>query len=135
MSQCILQIYDPKATTVKPPVRREPVLPWYPPEHDSSRGLERSPKWFAEEEKPRKPVVVRTPWSPWKATDTKDEQIYNGHGKNQFAQGEKEDDLFRGLDEFDNLGESEIEKKEDEELYEGISSETTVSFICSWLYR
>ncbi|XP_066599757.1 uncharacterized protein teq isoform X5 [Prorops nasuta] len=74
-----LAIYDPRATTTKPPVRREPILPWYlagnqshPPDDPS-----RSAKW-SDPDYPRQPRIISSAsngWTPWaKSPDGQIEQ-------------------------------------------------------------
>ncbi|XP_076175062.1 uncharacterized protein LOC143150566 isoform X2 [Ptiloglossa arizonensis] len=68
-------IYDPREATTKPPIRREPVLPWYLAAKDDvhpSEDPSRSPKWQTDPDNPipKKPFVVdagtwdsQSPWS------------------------------------------------------------------------
>ncbi|XP_011630840.1 uncharacterized protein LOC105422952 isoform X2 [Pogonomyrmex barbatus] len=68
-------IYDPRATTTKPPERRESVLPWHSTETESYvQTTLRSPKWYQSQDNVTSKPSTKN-WSSWrKAPNSEIEQ-------------------------------------------------------------
>lgn len=60
------QIYDPRATTTKPPERRESILPWHSAENKSRNQIE--PRFLKWQQQSRDNIPSKSDtknWSPW----------------------------------------------------------------------
>lgn len=70
----LLQIYNPRLTTTKPPERRESVLPWHSVDNEKEpRVLQTtsSSKWYQSEDNITSKSGMEN-WSPWRKTSDSD---------------------------------------------------------------